>query len=217
MTLSLPTPEEGEIGQIIGINSVGQAVFMELEDLQDLAVPRSVQEVETGVSHRLDLQSQLRNDDGSVLEAAAASGTFGIVNGTHAAPGLYLETEAANSSTVTTYASAVYVLPQEYVAGSNITASLAIDTNGSGTLSTNTIDLQALPLNDAGTVGSDICATAAQNLNSTPTARDFTLTGTDLEPGDALLLYFTMVLTETAASNVTGRLSCVDLQFNTQG
>lgn len=183
----------------------------------DAAIARTKLATETAVSYPIDLQTKMRNDDGTVLTASASAGKFGITNGTHSAPALKLVTEAANNNTKTDYMCAVITVPPEYVAGSNLTVAVTVSRTGSGTPGTNTIDVEAYELGTDGAVGSDICATAAQNFAASATTRNFTITGTNLVAGDKLLFYFTAVLQETASSALTGNILDISVKANIKG
>lgn len=185
--------------------------------IPDASLNRSKLTIESAVAFPIDLQSKMRNDDGTVLTASASAGKFGITNGTHSAPALKLVSEVANNNTKTDYMCAVLTLPPGYVAGSNLTISATVSRTGAGTAGTNTIDVEAYKLGTDGTVGSDLCATAAQNTAATATVRNFTLTGTNLVRGDKLLVFFTVVLQESASSNLNVNILDLSLKANIKG
>lgn len=174
---------------------------------------------DSAADYVLDVQSDVRNDDGTILTASAAAGKFGITNGGHGVAGLKLSGEAAQNNTKTDYASAMVVLPPEYVAGSAITVKFTAKYSGSGTAGgTKTVDCEAYKLAKAGTVGSDICATAAQNFTSSSVEYSFTVTPTGLVAGDKLQLFFTMALQETVnSSTVTGEISDIRVSMDIKG
>lgn len=80
-----------------------------------------------------------------------------------------------------------FALPPEYVAGETVTLRVRgamLTTVSDGTA---TVDVECWKNDLDGGVGSDICATAAQSINSlTPANKDFTITPTGLVPGDVL-------------------------------
>lgn len=82
-----------------------------------------------------------------------------------------------------------FVLPPEYVAGESITVrakAAMLTTVSDGTA---TLDCECWKSNGSGAAGSDLCATAAQSINSlTPANKDFTITPTGLAAGDRLLI-----------------------------
>jgi len=89
-----------------------------------------------------------------------------------------------------------FVLPQEYRAGAAVT--LRVKAGMLTTLAdenTTPVTVDANVYRDAGTglVGTDICATAAQAINSLTMAnKDFTITPTTLVPGDRLVIVLTL-------------------------
>lgn len=151
----------------------------------------------------LDVFSQ----DGAPTAAAAAAGDFGLT----CTPGtaLYLIGEVANNNTKTDKALIEFVVPQSYVAGQDLSVVVNCDLDGAGTSGTKTIDCEAWVQANAGTGTVDICATAAQSFSATATDYTFTLTGTTVVPGDKLLIQLTMVLQETAATAINGRINSI--------
>lgn len=87
----------------------------------------------------------------------------------------------------TRYARQVIKLPDDYAPGSPLTlralaAMLTTVADGSCTL-----DFQVYKIVGDGTIGSDLCSTAAQSMNSLTAANlDFVITPTGLQPGDQL-------------------------------
>lgn len=150
-----------------------------------------------------------RNITGAALAAAAAANVFGY--SITLATSFALVTEAANSNAKTDAAMLEFVVPPEYVAGQNLTATVNVGVViGAGTLSVKTVAVNAYRTVAAGTQAADICATTAITLTSnSATDYAFTITGTTLLPGDRLVLKVTVAITETAASNVTALVNSV--------
>lgn len=195
----------------------GVKTFSSAPVVPDGSFARTKLATTSGAEYPIDLQSKARNDDGTTIAASASAGKFGVTNGTHSAPGLKLVSEAANSNTKTDYASVLVTLPPEYVAAGNLTCTVTVDLEGSGTAGTNTIDVTAYEIDTSGAAGSDICATAAANLAASPTARAFTITGTDLVAGDKVMIYFTMVVQESAGTNLNGAITNAKVAFDIKG
>lgn len=127
--------------------------------------------------------------DGAPMPAGATSGDHNITISTNV---ISLDGNAPSSSTVTDISYAQVALGPEYVSGTNLTFRIAIKVDAAA--DTNTVDLSAYEVNQtSGSVSSDICATAAQNVTATATALDFTVTGADLEPGSLLTFKVTTV------------------------
>lgn len=131
---------------------------------------------------------------GTLLPATSASDDLGLKMGkatatTFGTDAPILQTydvKAANS--VTLYARFPNVpIPAEYVDGETVVLQLrcAMVTTVAGVSAT--VDVAAHEIGDDGTVGADICATSAQDINSlTPATKTFTLTPTNLAAGDLL-------------------------------
>lgn len=147
-----------------------------------------------------------RNTDGSVIAAAASSGKFGcsITLGTSE----LLVGEAAESNTKTDDALFEFRIPDNYVAGANLTATVNAAITGTGTPGTKTVQVKAYAKANAGTLGSNIGPGAAVAV--TPAGADvaFTITGTNLTPGQMLVLELESVLQET------GGTATVTMQVN---
>jgi len=82
-----------------------------------------------------------------------------------------------------------FTLPPEYDAGETLTVRVRgamLTTISDGTA---LVDVECWKKDDDGAVGSDICATSAQSINSvTPADKDFTITPAGLAPGDVLVI-----------------------------
>lgn len=149
---------------------------------------------------------------GLTLLATTAAGNFAITQtlGTTAV----LTSETANNNTKTDIATWEIVLPQNYIAGSNINVVVNVGyaLNG-GTVGTKTIAAAAYLNTIAGLQGASLIATAAQALSATAaTAYTFVITGTTLVPGSRLTLSATLVLQETAAGGgIIGTLNSIQI------
>lgn len=145
--------------------------------------------------------------DGAPLAAAAAAGDFGVT----CTPGTVLQliSEVAQNNTKTDKALWEFVLPPEYVAGQNINLNIHAEINGSGTAGTKTVDFSVYEQALAGTGTVDLCATDAQAIAAADAGYDFTVTGTDLAPGDSLLIVATIVLQETVNTALTAVINSV--------
>jgi hypothetical protein len=219
-------------GDTITIQDLGNANLVQSEGAQTVngvktfgsipvvpagSFPRTALATDAAAEFPIDLQTALRTDTGLVLDATGGAGLFAITNGTHSAPGLKLVGETANTNTKTDYASLMFVLPENYVDGAAVTVKVTVDQEGAGTFGTNTIDVEAYELDDAGAVGADICATAVANLAASPTERSFTITPTGLVHGDKLLIYFTMVVQETGGTNSNGAINDITVACDIKG
>jgi hypothetical protein len=139
-----------------------------------------------------------RNTDGSVIAAAAASGKFGcsITLGTSE----QLVGEAAESNTKTDDALFEFRIPDNYVAGQNLTATVNAQVAGTGTPGTKTVQVKAYAKANAGTLGANIGPGTATAITTSAADYAFTITGTGLVPGQMLVLELESVLQETGGT-----------------
>ena len=133
-------------------------------------------------------------EDGAVLTIAEEAGTFFVQDGTNQ---MYLQGEEAAMETEASVIKSEITLPANYKAGGAVTVRFGTDVTGAGTLGTCTIDLTAFKQAVDGSVGSDLCATAAQAISATAGDKDFTITPTGLVAGDRLNLIVTVSVEET--------------------
>lgn len=148
--------------------------------------------------------------DGAPLAAATAAGDFGLT----CTPGtaMYLIGEAAQNNTKTDKALWEFVLPDTYVAGQDLTLTVNADYDGTGVAGTKTIDASVYEQAAVGTGTTDLCATAAQTLTATAASYVFIITGTNLVPGDVVLIVVTVALEETGnLATLTARINSASL------
>lgn len=109
-------------------------------------------------------------------------------------------TTTNGGSTASASETAIYhlPLPAQYVAGEDITLRLKALCSPLATLFS-ACDVVAAKLS-GGSVGSDICATASQNLATAEADYDFTITGDSLNPGDIVYLSVTLATNDTGGT-----------------
>lgn len=108
-------------------------------------------------------------------------------------------TDGGGTATASETAQVEFPLPENYVPGSAITVTFRAKVAAAKNVA-QTIDLVAKLRGDAA-VGSDICATAAQNLTTSYASYAFSITPTGLVPGDVLNLDVALATDDTGASN----------------
>ena len=170
------------------------------------------------VAHQIPL-SQLTVHDGTLAKlGAAGNDDLGIAAGTVGSAGPTIVSSDGAQASVTQYARFQYCLPPEYDAGQSVVLRIY---GGMATVSdgTATVDVQAYEIASAGTVGSDICATAAQSINSaTLAAKDFTITPTSLTAGDMIDVRIAVAITDSATgSGVTAKISQIGILLDIRG
>lgn len=161
--------------------------------------------------------TQLRVHDAiqTNLPGTAANDDLAIISGTIGTADPVLRTSDAKATTVTQYARVQLPLPVEYQSGQTVT--VVVNANMTTTVSdgTATVDLVAYR-NGA---GSDICATAATTINDTDAADvSFTITPTNLVPGDMLDCRLAVAITDSATETaVLGTINSITLKCDIRG
>ena len=121
------------------------------------------------------------------LASTATSGDMGLVTGTPGTDAPTLQGSDFGGGSVSDKATFQFALPPEYVSGGPISLRLRAAMLTTVSDGTATVDVECWPQDDDGGASADICATAAQSINSlTPAAKTFTITPTNLLPGEIL-------------------------------
>lgn len=138
---------------------------------------------------------------GLQMTGSASSTNFGLVY--TPATGAYLIGTATSSGSTSNVAAYDYVLPPNYVAGTDITLKVACYyTNSSSTASVHTMAAAAYLNTSAGAQGTTLIATAAQTCPITTAAfQTFTITGATLVPGSYLTLTFSAAMTNAGGAS----------------
>jgi len=165
--------------------------------------------------------TQLRvwDDLASLLPGVAANDDLAIIEGTWGTDAPTVQTSDAKSTSITQRLRFRRRLGAEYVSGGDI--KLRIRAGMITTISddTATVDVECYCDDEDGGVGADLCATAAQSINSlTKADRDFVITATGLAAGDVLDFRVTIAITDAAtATAVIGEISRMVLLRDIRG
>lgn len=134
----------------------------------------------------------------SLLPTTAAADDLGIVEGTFGSDFPTVQTSDAKATTVTQRAAFLYTIPPEYDAAETfqiIARANMVTTVSDGTA---TLTYEVHKHDGDGAVGANLCS-AAQSINSLTVAeKTFTITATDLSPGDQIIVRETIAITDTA-------------------
>ena len=157
---------------------------------------------ETGV---YDLYLQDWRTAGTLALLGTSAGTpanaMGITPGTFGSAAPILVGEAASGNVKTDYARYQFQLPPEYVAGQALTLRVhAKLTTAAYVPTSTTLDAEVYKVDGEAGIGSDICATAAQQLTASYADYDFTITPATLSPGDKLDIRITGLVTDTGGT-----------------
>jgi hypothetical protein len=139
-------------------------------------------------------------EPGVFLTATPGSGAFGISLTAGTSVGLTGESTSASSKTDTALFD--FVVPQNYVAGQNLTLTLSAKQAGAGTVTVETLNANAYLVASGGTQGADLIGVSAKNLTTANADYAFTIAGAGLVPGSHLQLKLvTVITTSTGAAN----------------
>ncbi|MDD5543889.1 MAG: hypothetical protein PHX83_12015 [Acidobacteriia bacterium] len=163
--------------------------------------PRANLKQEDAISYPVPITAWVYAD-GDVLNTTGAAGDPQIVMGGYGSGTGVLRGQDAHGTTKTETVCFAFRVPECYVAAETITLSVTArySDTGTGTMSAKSIDCECYEIAEAGTAGSDICATAAQTLTTSMAAFSFTITASGVSPGDLLRFFVRTVLTESGGT-----------------
>lgn len=134
----------------------------------------------------------------TVLPGTAANDDMAIITGTPGTDAPTLQGVDFGGTSTDEKCAFEFVLPPEYVAGETVVCRLTAAMITAVSDGTATVDVEAWETTKAGAVGADICATAAQSINSLTAAdKDFVLTPTSLVAGDKLIVRLSFAGSDT--------------------
>jgi len=155
----------------------------------------------------------------TVLPGTSADDDLALVGGTFGSATPKISTGDVKASTVTRYARFQFQLPVEYVAGASVTLRLhaGMTTNAADTSAT--LDVECYKSDGEAGVGSDLCATTAQDINNTTKAdKDFTITATGLSAGDVLDIRLAVAVVDAATDTaVIADIGAIEMLVDIKG
>ena len=153
------------------------------------------------------------------LSGTAGGDDLAITGGSYGTDGLTLITEDAKASTKTQRARFFVPLDESYVLGETMQMRVRAGMVTTVSDTSATVDLEIYVNDGDGAVGSDLCATAAQSINSlTKANKDFTVNAGSIIRGDVLDCRVTMAITDSAtATAVIGEISAIKLMQDIKG
>ena len=184
-------------------------------------IARSGMEQNAVQKYSLDLtQARVHDNLVSALPSTSANDDLTVAGNTFGTNTPTLETSDLKSAGATTrYARFIFVLPPEYDAGQTvqITTHAGLKDNAADT--TATVDIECYLSDNEGSLGSDLCTTAAQDINSTTLATDtFTITSGALVVGSVLDIRVALAINDGAgASPVTGQIGNIAVLLDIRG
>lgn len=173
--------------------------FRDLSDQADIR-PSQLQQ-QSFQSHQV-LLSDLRIWDAmNTLLTTAASDDCGIATGTPGTDSPFVTGGDVKDATTTRKFAFELAVPPNYDDGFNARIRLRAGMRTTVASSAATIDIEAFRPNGSGGVGSDLCVTSAQSINSlTPGNFDFDLSVSTLDPGDKIICIVTISVVDSATA-----------------
>jgi len=213
----MPTIKSGEILDVRGTLEATNAESVNLKD-GSLARIKLIQEALVAVPIPLTAY-RIWNNYALLLTANPNNDDLGIAQGTFGTDAPTIQSDDAGGTTVTQKLGLQLVLPTEYDDGKDIQLRIRggmITTVSDGTA---TVDVSAYLHDNDGSVGSDLCTTAAQSINSlTKANRDFVITPTGVVTGDALDIVVTLAITDSGNAGVMlGEISRIAMLLDIKG
>jgi hypothetical protein len=124
----------------------------------------------------------------TVLPGTAAADDMGLITGTPGTDAPTLQGVDFGGTSTDEKCAFLFRLPPEYDDGESVVLRVRAAMLTTVSDGTATVDVECWKADGDGAVGSDICATAAQSINSlTPANKDFVITETGLVAGDLLV------------------------------
>ena len=140
----------------------------------------------------------------TVIPGTAATDDLALIGGTFATASPKVSAGDLKAAGATTrYARFQVALPREYVSGETVTLRLYCGMGTTVADTSCTVDAQVYECDGAAGISADLCATAAQSMNSLTFAnKDFTITPTALVAGDVLDIRLAVACTDAATGTV---------------
>jgi len=158
-------------------------------------------------------EARIHDSMDDFLPATAADDDMAIITGTPGTDAPTLQGVDFGGTTSDEKAAFEVVLPPDYIDGQSVTVRVRAAMLTTVADTSCTVDVEAFETDGDGAVGSDLCSTAAQSMNSlTPANLDFTITPTGLAAGDHLIIRLSFAGTDSGNAGVMiPEISAVDL------
>lgn len=185
--------------------------------LQELA--RSDLQLNTNETYVIPFKSMGVSTSMAALPAAADGTSLGLVAGTHGSASPILKGSDAGGLTRTEKARFQFALPPEYEDGGTVTlrAHVRMQVVSADTA---TLDVEAYESDSEAGIGSDLCTTAAVDINSATWAnKDFTIDASGLVAGDVLDIELTSSVYDSgdSAPNINSQIGLVAIRLDIRG
>ena len=165
--------------------------------------------------------TDLRVFDALATNLPATGGTddLGLYGGTFGSASPKVSTGDVKAGGCTRYARFQFQLPVEYDAGNTITVRLHAGMTTTVADTSATVDVECYKSDREAGISADLCATAAQSINSlTDADKDFTITPSGLEAGDVLDIRITVTVADTATGTaVIADIGAIEILVDIKG
>jgi hypothetical protein len=153
------------------------------------------------------------------LPGTSATDDLALSGGTFGTDSPKITTGDVKASTVTRYARFQFELPPEYDGGETVTLRMHAGMETTVADTSATIDVECYKSDREAGIGSDICGTAAQSINSLTLAdKDFSITPSGLAAGDVLDIRLTVAVTDSSTGTaVIASIGAVEMLLDIKG
>jgi hypothetical protein len=181
-------------------------------DVKPLRARASILTQEPLKAYPLDLTLGRVHDAPQTLIGTPGNDDLGLDGTTFGTDSVFVTTGDVKGVTTTRRARYQFTLPPEYEEAEDVKIRVSAGMKTTVSDTTATVDIEVHKVAGDRTVGTDLCATAAQSINSLTMAdKDFTITAATLSPGDQLDIRVTIAVTDgsagTAVIGTIGELS----------
>lgn len=183
--------EDVDVGDYLCVEGAGSGKFVEVSSASTAEYPFALTRAKVHDAMATDLPATAANDD------------MAVITGTPGTDVPTLQGVDFGGTTSDEKCAFEFVLPNEYRAGAAVTLRVRAAMLTTVADTSCTVDVECWKDAGDGVAGSDICATAAQSMNSlTPANLDFTITPTGLVPGDRLIFRISFAGTDSGNAGI---------------
>ena len=153
------------------------------------------------------------NAPATVLPAAAANDDLGFIDGTFGTDVPTIQAGDVKATSSTRYCRFQWALPPEYVDADDVVVRISGGMITTVSDTSCTVDVECYSSDRDGSSTGDLCATAAQSINSTTHAdKDFVITATTLTKGELLDFRLAIIYVDAATGTaVTPEIAQVEI------
>lgn len=183
--------------------SIGAGEIIDFNISSIAAVSRSKMAQRALAKLRVKLTDARIFDTLQVLPTAGTGTQLGLVARSFGTNACRIETGDVKNTSTTRYCRLLIPLPEDYQATETVVLRVGAGMDTTVASSSATVDVEAYRHVGDGTIGADLCSTAAQSCNNlTASDKDFNITPTTLLAGDLLDVRLTLAVVDVATATV---------------